>query len=58
MEIDFKTQRIARNEALCENIFALIVCICNKIPILLCGKPGILTKLQKNNYIFLLLNIY
>ena len=31
---------IALNEALRENIFALIVCISNKIPVLLCGTPG------------------
>jgi len=31
---------IARNQALRENVFALIVCILTKIPIFICGKPG------------------
>jgi len=31
---------IAENQALRENIFALIVCIMTKIPIFICGKPG------------------
>ena len=31
---------LARNEALSENIFAILVCLVNKIPIFLCGKPG------------------
>ena len=30
----------ALNQALTENIFALIPCIINKIPIFICGKPG------------------
>jgi hypothetical protein len=30
----------AINQALKENIFATIPCILNKIPILICGKPG------------------
>ncbi len=31
---------IVVNQALKENIFALIPCIINKIPIIICGKPG------------------
>jgi E3 ubiquitin-protein ligase RNF213 len=31
---------IAVNLALKENIFAIIPCIMNKIPIFICGKPG------------------
>jgi E3 ubiquitin-protein ligase RNF213 len=31
---------IAVNLALKENIFAVIPCIMNKIPIFICGKPG------------------
>ena len=31
---------IAKNQALRENVFALIVCIVNKIPLFICGKPG------------------
>ena len=31
---------IAKNEALRENVFAMLVCIVNKIPIFVCGKPG------------------
>ena len=31
---------IAKNAALRENIFALIPCVLNKIPIFICGKPG------------------
>ena len=31
---------LAQNEALSENIFAILVCLVNKIPIFLCGKPG------------------
>ena len=31
---------IAENQALRENVFALIVCIFTKIPIFICGKPG------------------
>jgi hypothetical protein len=30
----------AVNTALKENIFAVIPCIVNKIPIFICGKPG------------------
>ena len=33
-------EEIAKNEALKENVFAMLVCIVNKIPILVCGKPG------------------
>ena len=31
---------IAKNETLLENIFSLFVCIVNKIPLIICGKPG------------------
>lgn len=31
---------IARNESLRENVFVLLVCILNKIPVFLVGKPG------------------
>ena len=31
---------IAKNRILLENWFALFVCINNKIPIIICGKPG------------------
>jgi E3 ubiquitin-protein ligase RNF213 len=31
---------IAVNQALKENIFAVIPCIIKKIPIFICGKPG------------------
>lgn len=31
---------IAPNEALRENIFVLVVCICNRLPVFLVGKPG------------------
>ena len=31
---------IALNTALKENIFTLLVCVVNKIPLLICGKPG------------------
>ncbi len=31
---------IAVNLALKENVFAIIPCIMNKIPIFICGKPG------------------
>jgi hypothetical protein len=31
---------IAANEALMENLFSMIVCISNKIPLIICGKPG------------------
>ena len=30
----------AINQALKENIFAIIPCIINKIPVFICGKPG------------------
>ena len=33
-------QGIARNSTLLENIFSLFVCIVNKIPLIICGKPG------------------
>ena len=35
-----KEKWVAINQALKENVFALIVCISNKIPVLLCGTPG------------------
>ena len=31
---------IAKNSTLKENIFSLFVCIVNKIPLIMCGKPG------------------
>eukprot|EP01130_Rhizamoeba_saxonica_P005883 TRINITY_DN2328_c0_g2_i1.p1 TRINITY_DN2328_c0_g2~~TRINITY_DN2328_c0_g2_i1.p1 ORF type:complete len:3185 (-),score=755.13 TRINITY_DN2328_c0_g2_i1:18-8699(-) len=31
---------IALNEALCENIFMILVCVLNRIPIFVVGKPG------------------
>ena len=31
---------IAKNRILLENLFALFVCVNNKIPIIICGKPG------------------
>ena len=31
---------IATNQALLENLFCLFVCICNKIPLFIVGKPG------------------
>jgi E3 ubiquitin-protein ligase RNF213 len=34
------TSDIAVNQALKENIFAIIPCIINKMPIFICGKPG------------------
>ncbi|CAF5222852.1 unnamed protein product, partial [Rotaria magnacalcarata] len=30
----------ARNHALMDNIFVLLVCIVNRIPVIICGKPG------------------
>ena len=30
----------ARNRALIDNIFVLLVCIVNRIPVMICGKPG------------------
>ncbi|CAF2771043.1 unnamed protein product [Rotaria sp. Silwood2] len=30
----------ARNHALTDNIFVLVTCIVNRIPVILCGKPG------------------
>ena len=33
-------QGIAKNSTLKENIFSLFVCIVNKIPLIMCGKPG------------------
>ena len=32
--------KIALNQALMENIFAIVPCILNKIPVFVCGKPG------------------
>src|SRR5690606_33269700 len=31
---------IAINKALLENVFTLMVCVINKIPLFICGKPG------------------
>ena len=33
-------QGIAKNMALCENVFVILVCILNRIPIFVVGKPG------------------
>jgi len=33
-------QGIAKNTALCENVFVILVCILNRIPIFVVGKPG------------------
>ena len=30
---------LAVNEALKENVFAFIVCVANKLPLIICGKP-------------------
>lgn len=35
-----KTEGIAMNEALRENIFAAFVCIMNKLPMIIVGMPG------------------
>jgi E3 ubiquitin-protein ligase RNF213 len=37
---------IATNAALKENIFVTLVCILNKIPVFIVGKPGICYRLQ------------
>jgi hypothetical protein len=46
-------QGIAKNTALCENVFVILVCILNRIPIFLVGKPGcsksLSVQLIKNN---------
>lgn len=34
-------QGTAKNTALLENVFVILVCILNKIPVFLVGKPGI-----------------
>ena len=31
---------IAKNRALKENLFSAFICIVNKIPLIICGKPG------------------
>ena len=31
---------IAKNNALRENVFATFICIMNRIPVFICGKPG------------------
>jgi len=33
-------QGIAKNTALCENVFVILVCILNRIPVFVVGKPG------------------
>ena len=38
---------IARNEALCENIFMMVVCIELRIPLFVVGKPGSSKSLAK-----------
>jgi len=40
IEIEKLEKGIAKNRALLENLFALFICINNKIPLFLCGKPG------------------
>ena len=46
-------QGIAKNTALCENVFVILVCILNQIPIFVVGKPGcsksLSVQLIKNN---------
>ena len=46
-------QGIAKNTALCENVFVILICILNRIPIFLVGKPGcsksLSVQLIKNN---------
>ena len=42
------SEGIALNSSLCENIFALVVSICTKIPIFICGKPGCSKSLSVN----------
>lgn len=43
-----KEDRIAHNAALKENIFMMIVCIQNKVPLFLIGKPGSSKSLAKS----------
>ena len=38
---------IARNEALCENIFMMVICIELRIPLFVVGKPGSSKSLAK-----------
>ena len=40
-------KNIARNEALRENVFMMVVCIDNRIPLFLVGKPGSSKSLAK-----------
>ena len=39
---------IAKNKALLDNMFALFVCVCTKIPLFICGKPGCSKSLSAN----------
>ena len=41
-------ENIARNQALRENVFMMVVCISLKIPLFLVGKPGTSKSLAKN----------
>ena len=40
-------ENIAKNEALCENIFMMVVCIELRIPLFIVGKPGSSKSLAK-----------
>ena len=40
-QLDINPQRgIAKNKALTENIFCELFCLINKVPLIICGKPG------------------
>ena len=39
-QLKIKGERIAYNSALMENVFTSLVCLMNKIPILIIGNPG------------------
>ena len=45
-ELDLK-ENIAKNKALCENIFMMVVCIELRIPLFIIGKPGSSKSLAK-----------
>lgn len=40
-------ENIAKNEALCENIFMIVICIELRIPLFIVGKPGSSKSLAK-----------
>jgi len=46
-EVKHQHSNIAKNKALRENIFMMIVCIENRIPLFLVGKPGSSKSLSK-----------